>query len=99
MEALGRDLNRALYGEPHFGWEMHKDAMSDLRARAEAAEAEAATLRDRLARMEGALQRDESLIWIIENTTQVRIRDLTLDILNGNRAALTESPADGGKHE
>lgn len=64
-----------------------------------AAEAEAATLRDRLARMEGALQRDESLIWIIENTTQVRIRDLTLDILNGNRAALTESPADGGKHE
>lgn len=44
VEALGRDLNRALYGEPHFGWEMHKDAMSDLRARAEAAEAEVARL-------------------------------------------------------
>ena len=35
-----------------------------------------------------ALKREPTLIWIIENTTQVRIRDLAMDMLEQQRAAL-----------
>jgi hypothetical protein len=44
----------------------------------------------RVAGLLEALDREKSLIWIIENTTQVRIRDLALDMLQQRRAALTE---------
>ena len=40
VEALGRDLNMARYGEPHFGWEMHKAAMADLQDQVAALTAE-----------------------------------------------------------
>lgn len=38
--------------------------------------------------IEGAMNREHSLIWIIENTSQVRVRDLALDILKQQREAL-----------
>lgn len=40
IERLGRELNLAKYGEPDFSWSIHKEAMSELQARAEKAEAE-----------------------------------------------------------
>lgn len=40
IERLGRDLNRAKYGEPDFSWAIHNAAMVELRDRAEKAEAE-----------------------------------------------------------
>lgn len=40
IERLGRELNIAKYGEPDFSWSIHKEAMSELLARAEKAEAE-----------------------------------------------------------
>ena len=42
------------------------------------------------------LQREPALIWIIENTTQVRIRDLALDMLDQQRTALAALEA---RHE
>ncbi len=39
IERLGRDLNRAKYGEPDFSWAIHNAAMVELRDRAEKAEA------------------------------------------------------------
>jgi len=35
IASLGRELNTARYGEPDFGWELHKAAMSDLKAEVE----------------------------------------------------------------
>lgn len=40
IERRGRELNLAKYGEPDFSWSIHKEAMSELLARAEKAEAE-----------------------------------------------------------
>lgn len=45
-EKLGRELNRARYGDPDFSWTIHQDAMADLTARAEAAEAALETARE-----------------------------------------------------
>ena len=53
--ALGQEVNLARYGERDFSWSIHQATLSEVIRRAETAEAEAATLRDRLARMEGAL--------------------------------------------
>ena len=38
-ERLGREVNMARYGQPDFAWSMHKQAMTDLQARAERLEA------------------------------------------------------------
>ena len=43
-----------------------------------------------LAEVIGALDREKSLIWIIENTTQVRVRDLAIDMLEQIRAILAK---------
>ena len=32
-DELGRRLNTALYGQPHFAWSIHEEAMADLRAK------------------------------------------------------------------
>lgn len=45
-ERLGRELNLAKYGEPDFSWSIHKEAMSELMARAEKAEAERDKMRE-----------------------------------------------------
>ena len=39
-DQLGRDLNRAKYGNPDFTWSVHKQAMAEMTERAERAEAE-----------------------------------------------------------
>lgn len=44
-----------------------------------------------------ALEREPTLVWIIENTTQVRIRDLAIDMLEQQRAAI--ATAKGLKNE
>jgi len=51
LDEAGRKLNRAKYGEPVFSWEVHKAAMADLRARAEAAEQALAAAVNRLTGM------------------------------------------------
>lgn len=56
IERLGRELNLAKYGEPNFSWSIHKEAMSDLLARAEKAEAERDALSERVRVLEEALQ-------------------------------------------
>ena len=32
-DELGRRLNTALYGQPHFAWSIHEEEMADLRAK------------------------------------------------------------------
>ena len=32
-DELGRRLNTALYGQPHFAWSIHEEAIADLRAK------------------------------------------------------------------
>jgi cell division protein FtsB len=43
-ERLGREVNMARYGQPDFAWSIHKQAMAEMTARAETAEATVATL-------------------------------------------------------
>ena len=40
---LGRELNTARYGQPDFSWSIHKEAMAEMTARAEAAKRAALT--------------------------------------------------------
>lgn len=64
--------------------------------RAEKAEAELAAAQQREAFLvEKVLNREPSLTWIIENTSQVSIRDLALDMLDQQSAALSHNGRKG----
>jgi hypothetical protein len=53
-ERLGREVNMARYGQPDFAWSIHKQAMAEMTARAETAEATVATLTAQVEAMRGA---------------------------------------------
>ena len=73
----------------------HIAALEQLVATSEAelAAAKDALQRDNEVKAGWVIDRRESLKWIIENTSQVRVRDLALDIYRQMEAALTPAPA------
>jgi chromosome segregation ATPase len=88
---LGRELNTARYGQPDFSWSIHKEAMAEMTARAEAAEATVASLKEQVEAMRGALKNIDALDpeKHIDGCSVNVLRGLVLRMGEIARAALT----------